>query len=262
MRYLKSTLLAGAIGAAALFSAQAFATPTLETVDGVSFYTGAYFQSNQLFETSVSNVGDTLSGYGEVTSIDSNTDFCSGCDLAFQFSGYTVTSVNDQNADFSGGVVDFYVIPEGSFDASNPASATSGTLFLSTAGHVFNGQDNYSGRTGTLLSTGSALDTASAAGTGIGQLDATGGDAFQYFNTNTINDFNGGLADFVFTSDFGTAGCTFTGGPNTTVYPICGSASLQGNVPEPGQIGMMGLGLVAVGFFVRRRRRVARVRKA
>lgn len=260
MRYFKSILFAGAIGAAALFSAQAFATPAPITVDGVTFASGAYFQSNQLFENAVTGVGQELHGYGQVTAINGNTNFCSGCDLAFTFGGYTVTSINDQNADFSGGTVDFYVIPPGSFDASNPASAMSGTLFLSTAGHVFDGQNNYAGRTGTLLSTGSALDTNSAAGTGIGQLDAVGGDAFNYFNTNTIDDFRGAFADFVFTTDFGTAGCSFPNGPNTQEFPICGSASLQGVVPEPGQLGMMGLGLVAAGFFVSRRRRTARKR--
>lgn len=257
MRYFKSILFAGAIGAAALFSAQVFATPAPVTVDGVTFAWGAYFQSNQLFENAVNSTSDELSGYGQVTAIDSHTNFCSGCDLAFTFSGYTPTTINDQNADFSGGVVNFYVIPAGTFDASDPSNIANGILFLSTAGHTFNGQNNYAGRSGTLLSTGSALNTNSAAGTGIGQLDATGGDAFHYFDTNTIDDFNGGFADFVFTTDFGTAGCANTG----TNLPICGSASLQGNVPEPGQLGMMGLGLAAVGFFVGRRRRGTRFKK-
>lgn len=258
MRYLKvAAVLTGALAGAALMAGQAaMADPV--TVDGVTISSGSYFQSNQIFENSVSKVGDVLSGYGQVTAINGENTFCSNCDLAFTFSGYTATTVNGQSADFSGGTVDFYVIPEGSFDASDPGSAMSGTLFLQTTGHTFAGQNNYSGRTGTLLSTGNAMNTPAAAGTGIGQLDATGGDAMAYFDTNTITDFKGGYSDFVFTTDFGTAGCQGSGSP----LPICGSASLQGNVsvpttsvPEPGALGLLGLGLIGLGFAVRHRRR-------
>lgn len=254
MRHLKTAaLVAGAIGGALLMSSQAMANPV--TVDGVSFTTGAYFQSNQLFENAVTQVGDTLHGYGQVTAINGGTDFCSDCDLTFTFSGYTATAINDQNADFTGGTVQFWVVPKGSFDASDPGSAMGTTLFLQTTGHTFAGQNAYSGRSGTLLSTGSALNSPAAAGTGIGQLDVAGGDAAAYFDTNTITDFNGGYSDFVFTTDFGEAGCQGAGSP----LPICGSASLQGNaaaVPEPGALGMMGLGLLGIGlgFAVRRRR--------
>lgn len=262
MRHLKrAAILSGAIGGALLLAGQAVADPI--TVDGIQFDSGMIFGSGQIFENAVSAEGDTLSGYGQINTIGispDNDEFCAGggnCELTFAFNNYVVDSFNaDQSqASFTGGTVKFFADSSADFDPSDMATATDGELFLSTVGHTF--MDSGTGRTGTLLAQGANLNTSNAQGTGVGQLDVVGGDAAEFFDTDTQNDFMGGTSDILFNSSFSPC----SGGTPTD---ICGSADIHGSatsgggpvsVPEPGVLGLMGLGLLGIGFATRRRRR-------
>lgn len=259
--------IALALGCALALGASGAALANPITVDGIQFNPGAVFQSAQLYETQVSSTGDVLSGYGMINSINGNTGYCAGansyaCQLTFTFTGYTATSLSDTQAVFTGGTITFYASNSRTFDPSNPASATQGSVFLTTTGHTF--MDNVSGNTGTLISNatvGSFL-TSQFQGHGSGLLDVTtgGGDAWSFFDTNRFTDNQGGFADIQFISDFSPNGCENSG--NSAPYVICGSGSAKSfamlpvaSVPEPAELGVFGLGLGALGFFMWRRRK-------
>jgi hypothetical protein len=260
MRHLKKTALIGsAVAGALLLSTQAFAAPV--TVDGINFDTSANLAIGSIYENAVTAPGQTLSGFGRIDEINNNQNFCAGgagaCELTFTFDGYTVTNVTPSTVDFDGGTVNFYADTNPNFDGGggSRAAAGDGSLFLSAKGHTY--LDTGSGRTGTLLAGGTNLDTNFPQGQGLGQLDVTGGDAAQYFDTNMIDDFMGGFADLQLDSSYSTVSCPSNG------EAVCGSGDLHNTpgaappptVPEPGELGLMGLGLLGLGFLVKRRRR-------
>ncbi|HET7587730.1 MAG TPA: PEP-CTERM sorting domain-containing protein [Gammaproteobacteria bacterium] len=259
----KAAILTGAVGGALLLAGQAVADPV--TVDGIQWQKGAIFQSAQLYENFVSQSGDELSGFGRIDAINGGIDYCANggpgsCELTFSFSGYMAQDFSMNQVTFTGGVVTFYADSSPNFDPSNGATATDGALFLDTVGHTFTGTD---GRTGTLLASARTGDFTSDQfqGHGAGLLDVVGGDAMAFFDSNVFNDHIDGTegADLQFISDFSPNSCENTG----TSQPICGSGTLKAeassggpvSVPEPGALGLMGLGLLGIGFATRRRRR-------
>ncbi|HET6724969.1 MAG TPA: PEP-CTERM sorting domain-containing protein [Gammaproteobacteria bacterium] len=267
MRHLKTAaILTGAVGGALLMAGQALADPV--TVDGIQWQSGATFQSAQIYENFVNKSGDELSGFGRIDAINGTTDYCANggvgsCELTFSFSGYVAQDFGMDEVTFTGGMVQFYADTSPNFDPSNGATATDGQLFLDTVGHTFQGSN---GNVGTLLASAETGDftTDQFQGHGAGMLDVTGGDAMAFFDSNQFNDHiaGGPGADLQFISDFSPNSCTNSG----TSQPICGSGTIKGlvksgttpppvSVPEPGALGLMGLGLLGIGFATRRRYR-------
>ncbi len=256
----------GAVLACALalgaWSGAALATPI--NVDGVHWDSSSPFdltiQSLNLRESSVSKVGDVLMGYGQIGSINGNNSFCTSCDLTFTFS-YTVADITGNQVAFDNGSFQFYVQGAGTFNFGNPTSV-GGTPWLSLSGHtapntafVFPNGQLYALVTGTV-----SHPTSGSTGTGL--VDVTGGPAAPFVNTNSVDDGIGGFADFNLNSSFlffAAKGCTSISSDPTSIchYPIEGNGSLTGTstVPEPGEIGLLGLGLGILGFLIRRRRR-------
>lgn len=220
-------------------------------------------------ESSVNTVGQTLMGYGKISQIngtDENT-FCPSCDLTFTFS-YTVKSIDsstDSNGHttsqvvFDDGLLNFYVEPDNTFNTIDPTSASNGSLWLTLDGHTA----PYGSFTtlGELYATvlGPAGNPQSQS-SGFGLLDVAGGSAASYFDTNTQADG----ADLALNSSFSfkpNSNCGGVSADPTSIchFPISGSGNLKGDtampVPEPGELGLLGLGLVGLGFFIRRRRK-------
>jgi hypothetical protein len=271
---------AALVGALALgASGAAFATPI--NVGGVVFDPDSPLDLSidalNFREGSVQNVGDVLTGYGKIGSVN-GTDpdvFCPGCDLTFTFT-YTVQSIDSVGGNtqvvFNMGTIQFYVDDTMSFNVLDPTTAGMGSEWLTMTGHPgsFTGYTLPDQAGGELYST--VLGTVAnpqVGSNGIGVLDATGGPVAGYFDTNTVADGLGGFADFSINSSFLVKlvdGCSSTpsSDPNDIChYPISGTAFVTGNsmlpvsVTEPGELGLLGLGLGALGFMVRRRRKVA-----
>lgn len=243
------------IAAALALGVSGMASATIINVDGVSWDTASPFDLQihglNLRESSISAVGQTLYGYGQVGSINGDTAFCSGCDLAFNFT-YTVKNITGNQVVFDMGAVNFFVQPAGTFKEAKPDSATTGTPWLTLAGHTGFLLDFPTD--GTLFSTINGTISEPASGSnGQGFLDATGGPAAKYMQTHTQADGLGGFADFSINSSFLFDGVEICSPSTGICYPINGTANLIGKsripVPEPGAIGIMGLGLGVLGAF-------------
>src|SRR5438552_1725952 len=110
-------------------------------IDGLNFPAPSTFTVGQIYENIPNSIGETLSGYGKVDSINSIAvgSLCTDCELTFQFGDYTVSSISPTEIRFAGGFFKFYL----GFGADNDFStlnaggsagdlveATNGTLFL------------------------------------------------------------------------------------------------------------------------------------
>lgn len=237
-------------------------------VNGVKWDSSSPFdltiQSLNLRETSVSQVGDVLTGYGQIGSINGNNSFCSSCDLTFTFT-YTVDSITGNQVVFSNGSFQFYTQAAGSFNFGNPGSV-GGTDWVTLSGHTAP-QLGYANPNGQLYATvtGTVANPGNNSG-GAGLLDATSGPAAFWLHSQGVADGIGGFADFNLVSSFSSfpaRGCPTiptTAPGNICSYPIQGNGSLTGRsvtVPEPGPAGLLGVGLAVIGLLIGRRRKEA-----
>lgn len=201
-------------------------------------------------ESAVSAVGDVLTGYGVIGSINGTnpSTFCPGCDLNFTFQ-YTVSNISGNQVVFDLGTINFFVDNTSSFNVLNPASAGVGTPWLTLSGQTapFAGFAALGQLYATIVGPVSNPGFGSS---GFGLLDATAGPAMFFTDTNT-QDFG---ADFSLASSFQFQDAGICG--NDVCYPISGTGQLLGAsavVPEPGAAGLLGLGLAFLGLFTWRR---------
>jgi hypothetical protein len=262
---MNKNLIASAIvglGLAASGSASAI------VVAGVDFgATGAvsHLETTTLAETLVTGNGQQLTGYGQINTVNGNISYAGSDRLYFVFDNYISQNFSATSTDFSGGQVRVYLRP--SFNLLDQSSAANFSLIQTGTPYAILGGHGLNGTTATLKANG-VLTGTTLSFSGQGLLDVTGGlPAVQaYLNSNGIGDGAGGFADIVLTTSGNnavlnpfdnTTGC-LTGQAQAGQFCIAGSADLRGlaarAVPEPGVLGLVGLGLVGMGISLRKRK--------
>jgi hypothetical protein len=207
------------------------------SIGGMDVSNGPQFLVSQYYSNVPVTIGGTLAGYGRVDSINSIPigTLCADCELTYQFSGYTVSSVSPTEIRYSGGTYQYYLGFGANHDfttrnaggsAGDLAEATNGTLFLSLRGHPIDAAGN------TLVGTGVGIGTVSPTGFGSGLLDVNnslGGIANPFFDTNGILSLFGGNADLQHGSSFTGLQPAYSG--ECPGGPAClrGSADATGN---------------------------------
>lgn len=244
-----------------------------------------HLETATLAQTYVSGNGQNATAYGYVTTINGDSSYCANNGTCGLF--YIAEFTGSQNftgsyVEFTGATVSVYMAADADAlnllnqdSPTNLATIQAMTLWLELSGHgnLGGGADPLAVLNGAGALTGSTLS-----GAGFGLLDVVLGAANAsvetYLDTNGTPDAVGGLADIVFTSSFNNEvlnnfdvrggyaeGCARplpgqqTSGPIAGEWCYQGTANLRGvtQVPEPGLVGLLAIGLVGLGAAVRRR---------
>jgi hypothetical protein len=282
---MKKTTIA-ALVAALGFAASGSASAVV--IGGIDFgSTGlTHLETATLAETLVTGVGQEAQGYGQVTSVNGDISYCAGgtgtqCQLYYYYHDYMTSFLNGVAVQLTGGVIDLSR-HDGSalnlLSQSSPANIAfiqTLTPYLRLTGHSFTDPILSllgGGLTQTLNGFGSLTGaTLSVTGAGLTDADTSGAfgiaDAANRFNTDTIDDGLGGLADVAITSSTnnlvlnpndvsgGFASSCATGRPVAGDWCLQGTLNARGVViPEPGSMALLGLGFLGLAAVKRSKR--------
>ncbi|KIO50471.1 PEP-CTERM sorting domain-containing protein [Nitrosospira sp. NpAV] len=243
--------------------------------------TRTHIETATLAQTFVNGNGQSASVYGYITTVNGDNTYCAdgsgNCGLF-----YTATFSGSQNfspsyVEFTSATVSVYYSNVSPINLLNQDSPTNlATIQAFNGGNpwvTLTGHGNLGGIADPLavVNGGGILTGATLSGTGFGLFDVTGpGDAsvISFLNANGVLDAAGGATDIVLTSSFNNEvlnsfdvangfanGCQDgTAAPGAWCFQ--GTANIRGDtqIPEPGILGLVGIGLLGLGAAVRRRK--------